>query len=1074
MYSFYGGRPGNSFIIVKNFISVEDMVNNFKNGPNYPDVHYDEYVLINTRNKLNEENGRIYRRGYNYQDDMGGAEYIGTIVGPQGNAPHLHLTTPNMVDNIHWQSEAESSTIISSESYSDDEQWANLPKPQFIPGMQRISNNNSDEEVLIQYNDEIIWKTCSIRTENNDITHAYIGLTIPYPVFEFSTKTISEYENANIERLKTEDNLDHPFFYNQQISIPKGIHGDSIVGVYITNYATEESKNIINLPEAYKSNTTKPFFMCEVENYDNGKEDSIIYNQSELKEAEKIGKVQKKYYYIGEYKVVKDITLNQNGTLTKKYNDNTEDELGTLKWIDNISLSDNGKLEITYNNNTTDELGPLKWIDNISLSNDGELEITYNNSGFENYTTTLEWIKDITLDQNGTLTKKYTGNKPDIVESLQWIDNLELSEDGKLKAHFNTGVSSSDILNTLKWINNISLSDDGELKITYNTKNSQNNQNQSASFTLKWIDDIQFNENNNGKLKIVYNTKNSQNNQNQYVEFDNAISQITDMKILKAEDIPETPAENDPTSTDIGKLAYQINNDTKYHPVGEPINYVEKMALDDANRILVKYSDPQKQGSIQYDRENGWSAIGNLTTNFQLGIGDNNPFYNASWTGIGEVVEFEEDSQNIGATLNFCINPSYYLSQYLQTQINSITISMQPITINAIDNNQIRKLSNLKIQRFFDQTNNVYSDYAQYIENDEKQSSSINMDNLITMNVTPLGMNFKLFLNKNNFQTLNYSFDNNNNGEYDFYPRIKGNTNTIQYFCNISITNLDINFKLDQFPDNGERKLFGQYYQYDWDSRDGWNAAMTQELFDKPFIGGDENKHYLKYKNNVKIINEDQNNSVKALAQRIAYFNSYPFNYGVATYDENGVRTQQAQAIRVSRVWHGEGTKEENNTRVYGLTDPECYFVDIVRPPELQKTGVHIISIQILWFEASLPILVYAKDPGNSVYRERLTEVANKIETSIMANNHIALTTDSDFNTLYQEIEDLETIKAPYVNSNGVTQFKEVNARKTLECIKAGKNQYFRIIIKNPQGTNRTTPKNLHIALRFLYTIQND
>ncbi len=73
MYSFYGGRPGNSFIIITTYRSIKDMVNQFKKGPDYTAVHYDEYVMINTDNKNDPDNGKIYRRGYNFTDENGGA-----------------------------------------------------------------------------------------------------------------------------------------------------------------------------------------------------------------------------------------------------------------------------------------------------------------------------------------------------------------------------------------------------------------------------------------------------------------------------------------------------------------------------------------------------------------------------------------------------------------------------------------------------------------------------------------------------------------------------------------------------------------------------------------------------------------------------------------------------------------------------------------------------------------------------------------------------------------------------------------------------------------------------------------
>jgi len=100
MYSFYGGRPGNSFVIVRTFPSIKAMTDEFQKGPDYTEVHYNEHVLINTPNKNDKDNGKIFRRGYNYQDKIThGAEYIGTIVGPAGPAPNLKIGTFTQIDN---------------------------------------------------------------------------------------------------------------------------------------------------------------------------------------------------------------------------------------------------------------------------------------------------------------------------------------------------------------------------------------------------------------------------------------------------------------------------------------------------------------------------------------------------------------------------------------------------------------------------------------------------------------------------------------------------------------------------------------------------------------------------------------------------------------------------------------------------------------------------------------------------------------------------------------------------------------------------------------------------------------
>ena len=98
--SFYGGRRGASFVIVKKYNSIKEMVDLFKQGGNYKTVNYDEYVLIDTVSKNDADNGKIYRRGYEYTNNLGGAVFVGQIVGPAGMAPHTELKTINEVKSI--------------------------------------------------------------------------------------------------------------------------------------------------------------------------------------------------------------------------------------------------------------------------------------------------------------------------------------------------------------------------------------------------------------------------------------------------------------------------------------------------------------------------------------------------------------------------------------------------------------------------------------------------------------------------------------------------------------------------------------------------------------------------------------------------------------------------------------------------------------------------------------------------------------------------------------------------------------------------------------------------------------
>lgn len=672
MYSFYGGRPGNSFIIVKTFDSYEKMVTQFKKGPGYSDVHYDEHVLINTLNKLDEDNGKVYRRGYNFNADDGGAEYIGTIVGPQGNAPHLHFTNPETVQNLYDNHESESGSIVSIMDYDQSETESNLSKPEMIAGKDSEGN----------FHDNIVWKTVSIRTKNNDITNAYIGLTIPYHVFEFSTQSISEYEPLEVIRTNNE----HPFFYPMLLKIPKGIHGSSVTDLRITTLALEGNNEII-IPQGISIGENVPFFACTIESYDSGKENSGVsgYENST-----------KQHYFIDFYKVLNDLELNEEGILTKKYNDGSQEDINTpIKWIDNIELSSKGELKVKYNTNNTSQTinsQAVKWINNIELSPEGQLQVKYNTDKDSdephiiNNSQAVKWIKSINLSDDGQLQVTYNTNDQVIVnprndedgsiQEIKWLTGVTLTPAGNLTFDWNVGPSTT--FDQIKWIKEISLSKDGILYIGYNNTDEPAGGINSEN-PIKWIKEMTLDQE-TGALKITWNTEDEQ-------VIEDVISQLTDIRINKAEDV-----EN---QEDVGKIAYQINNGD-YKSIGEPINYIEKAALNDNNQLLVKYSDPNKNtGNISWNDEQGWTSIGDFTTNFQLGV--NEHFLDDHWTGIGEIVE-NPDIDGVLAHIDFTIAPSYYLAHYLNCEINTITLTIKEI--NPINAQQDRSFSNLILNRY--------------------------------------------------------------------------------------------------------------------------------------------------------------------------------------------------------------------------------------------------------------------------------------------------------------------------------------------------------------------------------------
>ena len=85
MASFYGGSPGLSMMIVKYYLTKEDMINDFKSSS--CTVGIGECVCIDSG--FNDgEHGNIYRRA----TDPNNPEYIGNMSGPMGPGVNFAAT----------------------------------------------------------------------------------------------------------------------------------------------------------------------------------------------------------------------------------------------------------------------------------------------------------------------------------------------------------------------------------------------------------------------------------------------------------------------------------------------------------------------------------------------------------------------------------------------------------------------------------------------------------------------------------------------------------------------------------------------------------------------------------------------------------------------------------------------------------------------------------------------------------------------------------------------------------------------------------------------------------------------
>ena len=614
MYSFYGGRPGNSFIIITTYRSIADMVAKFKQGPNYTAVHYDEHVMINTVNKNDPDNGRVYRRGYDFTNTMGGAEYIGTIVGPAGKAPMLEMTTVADVRSKH-----------ASEGY--DERFTS---GQYSPTGGNLVPGKTGSGT---FNDAITWACCSIRNENDEDATAYIGFTFPYTVIDYETSQIEPYvagRYADTSSATRVDDGKHPFFEKWHINVPKGVKGNAFMNLKVEAAST----NVKEYPgQADDINHGRAILAYDYYNYDDYQNGAPVR------------------LYLGDYNMIDNISMNDEGTITIDYS-HDDDSIWTkkIKWVKSVALNTKTGLFTVVYNHTTDAGGNpttyttyLDWIDEVNVADDGTVTFGHTHEADTVFSKKIKWVTGVTINNNGTVTFKWNNGTADTVfgNIIKWISSVNLAADGTLTVGYNNGAADSVFSKAVKWITDVQVADDGTVTVRYNN----NDPAYVASQKLKWINDITLAD--NGTLIVRYN------NGSPDTAFTNKIKWISECSI------------NTGSSEGEGNQKFHItwNNGTE-EDIGNPINYIMNMAVNENNHLLVRYSDPAKRADgTTYNGIDGWTDLGQITQQYEYG--DRSTVTGLTWIGVGQLIDRGTDNKR----LRFTINPTAFINNAVNTVI---------------------------------------------------------------------------------------------------------------------------------------------------------------------------------------------------------------------------------------------------------------------------------------------------------------------------------------------------------------------------------------------------------------------
>lgn len=384
----------------------KDMVSFFEKGMlTLDEVNYQEYVLIDTITNLNEysnpDNGKLFRRGMNLDNGLGGAEYIGRIIGPQGFNTGIQLDTFNSINNI-----PNTVAISRKVSYTD-----------LIPGGGYIENGIPKE------NKDIQCIYANILDEGGNVLETKIGFKFPYLVNTFKASQVSPYadivkNNELISEVDKDGNIlseehpnNNPFYRHWSIKVPHGKKGDSIEDIriqptiipantpYYNNLKTLKDDIDANNNYLNKSGSISEKINIPSDAYDK-LNDCIILNEGT--ETEPIYKYidaklctnKKVFYIIRNY----DETLEGSVSIPK--------EVGDINSIIKTDLSDNGTLTIYYDNGEIEKHeNKIRWIRNTELNNStSKLEINYNEGSKDTISPAINYIKETYIssinDQN--------------------------------------------------------------------------------------------------------------------------------------------------------------------------------------------------------------------------------------------------------------------------------------------------------------------------------------------------------------------------------------------------------------------------------------------------------------------------------------------------------------------------------------------------------------------------------------------------------------------------------------------------------------------------------------------------
>lgn len=477
--SFYGGVAGRPFVLKGTYPTIQDMVADFKKNDDNSKVDFGEYAIIESINKNNPENGRIFRRALDQTETKpieywelatnedgtvqnffvkkdtlyyNGAVYVGQIAGPSGDAPHF-ASLPTKI-----QAKNEDGSL------AFDEDGA----PIYLT--HEIKHGNEDPE-LFDYDDIIAYYQENGKDpitgkgpviDYNPVT----GEEIRCAVYDLHSGTGAfSVNNAHLVPGKSEKGFNDDITW-KWCSIRDEVGQSSVAYVGFTfPYMVVD----------FTANSVSPYYNAGEVQYN--EYDRPYYTHSNL--STRKDTAEHPFYEEWNFSIPKGI----HGMDVKNVRRIDSREIKEDKPVVILKLKDGlpfysqetNKLEYSiYGENGHSDNNHMRqiWVCDLidyNISEKGDLYTIY--LGDYNTITKVHMNTAENDPESGKIIIDYSHNDEEELGQLTWVESIHIAEDGNVVVQSNNGTKLlSDKQKTLTWPTTMRISESGEVIVDYTTE----------------------------------------------------------------------------------------------------------------------------------------------------------------------------------------------------------------------------------------------------------------------------------------------------------------------------------------------------------------------------------------------------------------------------------------------------------------------------------------------------------------------------------------------------------------------------------------------------------------------------